>query len=163
MLSPTSPFSEPQRFNNSPYSSSEPFVLRLHDDDHMGLCILLKALYNHPSVPRLLSFKQLVKMAVVVDKYDCSHATRMYGYRWMKGWMTLAEKPGYEEWLFVAWVWGVEKSFGKLFRKAVVGACVRRVGGGIDKIPVFREKEGRGGFGELVPEPVLSSVPIPNQ
>jgi len=129
----------------------------------MGLCILLKALYNHPSVPRLLSFKQLVKMAVVVDKYDCSHATRMYGYRWMKGWTTLAEKPGYEEWLFVGWVWGVEKSFGKLFRKAVVGACVRGVGGGIDKVQVFKEKEGRGGFGELVAEPVLSIVPIPNQ
>ena len=68
MLSPTSPFSEPRRFNNSPHSSREPFVLRLQDDDPVVLWILLKALHNHQSVPRLLSFKQLVKMAVVVDK-----------------------------------------------------------------------------------------------
>jgi len=80
----------------------------------------------------------------------------------MKGWTSLTKKTGYEEWLFVAWVWGVEKLFGKLFRKAVVEACVRRVGGGMDKVPVFKEREGRGGFGELVPESVLSSVPIPN-
>ena len=32
----------------------------------------------------------------------------------------------------------------------------------MDKVPIFEEREGRGGFGELVPEPVLSSVPIPN-
>jgi len=80
----------------------------------------------------------------------------MYSDRWMKDWTTLAEKLGYKQWLFVAWVWGVEKTFGNLFRKAVVEACVRRIGGGMDKVPVFKEREGRGGFGELVPEPVLS-------
>jgi len=68
MLSPTSTFSEPQRFNNSPHSLREPFVLRLHDDDPVVLWILLKALHNHQSVPQLVSFKKLVKMAVVVDK-----------------------------------------------------------------------------------------------
>jgi len=68
MLSPTSPFSEPQRFNNCPHSSRDPFVLRLHDDHPVALWILLKALHNHPFVPRLLSSKQLVMMAVVVDK-----------------------------------------------------------------------------------------------
>jgi len=57
MLSATPPFSESQRFNNSPNSSTEPFVLMLHDDDPVALRILLKALHNHPSVPRLLSFK----------------------------------------------------------------------------------------------------------
>jgi len=68
MLSPTSPFSETQRYHNSPNSSTEPFVLILYYDDPVALCILLKALHNHPSVPRLLSFKQLVQMAVVVGK-----------------------------------------------------------------------------------------------
>ena len=161
MLSPTSPFSEAQRFNNSPYSSTEPFVLKLHDDDPVALCILLKSLHNHPSVPQSLTFKQLVKMAVVVDKYDCSHATRMYGDKWMKGWTSKAERPGYEEWLFVAWVWGVDKIFGKLFGKAVMEVCVQKVGGGMDKVPVFKERKGGGGFGDFVPEAVLSSVPIP--
>jgi len=117
MLSPTSPFSESQLFNNSPYSSTEPFILMLHDDDHVGLRIPPKALHNHPSVPRLLSFKKLVNMAVVVDKYDCLHATRMYGDSWMKRWMPLAEKLGYEKCLFVARIWGVEKLFGSLFRR----------------------------------------------
>jgi len=79
MLSPTSPFSETQRFNDSPNSSTEPLVLVLHDDDPVALRIPAKALHNHPSVPRLLSFKQLVKMAVVADKCGCSHATRKYG------------------------------------------------------------------------------------
>jgi len=33
----------------------------------------------------------------------------------------------------------------------------------MDKVPFFKERESRGGFGEFVPEVVLSSVPIPNQ
>jgi len=76
----------------------------------------------------------------------------------MKDWTTLAEKPGYKQRLFMAWVWSVEKTCGYLFRKAVVEASVRRIGGGMDKVPIFKEKEGRGEFGELVPEPVLSCV-----
>ena len=35
--------------------------------------------------------------------------------------------------------------------------------GAMDKVPFFKERESRGGFGEFVPEVVLSSVPIPNQ
>ncbi|RPA90233.1 hypothetical protein L873DRAFT_1718708 [Choiromyces venosus 120613-1] len=157
MLSPTSPFSEARRFNSP---STEPFVLKLHDDDPVALCILLKSLHNHASVPRSLSFKQLVKMAVVVDKYDCSHATRMYGDRWMKDWTSTAERPGYEEWLFVAWVWGVEKIFGKLFGRVVKEVCVQRVEGGMEKVPVFQERKGGGGggFGEYVPESVLKAI-----
>jgi len=104
MLSPTSPFSKAQRFSNSPYYSMESFVLMLYDDDPVALCIPPKALHNHPSVPRLLSFKQLVKMAVVVNKHDCSHAAKMYGDSWTKRWTPLAEKPGYKKWLFVAWM-----------------------------------------------------------
>ena len=53
--------------------------------------------------------------------------------------------------------------FGKLFGKAVMEVCVQRVGGGMDKVPIFKERKGGGGFGEFVPEAVLSSVPIPNQ
>ena len=102
-------------------------------------------------------------MARVVDKYDCSHATRMYGDKWMKGWTSKHERPDYEEWFFVAWVWGVEKIFGKLFGKAVMEVCVLKVGGGMDKFSVFKERKGGGGLGEFVPEVVLSSVPIPSQ
>ena len=58
------------------------------------------------AIPSTAVDGQLVKMAGVVD---CSHATRMYGNKWMRGWTSKAERPGYEEWLFVAWVWGVEK------------------------------------------------------
>jgi len=123
MLSPTSPFSESQLFNNSPYSSTEPFILILHDDDPVALRIPPKALHNHPSVPRLLSFKQLVNMAVEVDKYDCLPATRMCGDSWMKRWMPLAEKLGYEKWLFVARMWGVEKFLGRLFRRVAAQMC----------------------------------------
>ena len=46
MLSPTSPFSESQLFNNSPYSSTEPFILILHNDDPVALRIPSKALQS---------------------------------------------------------------------------------------------------------------------
>ncbi|CUS07173.1 unnamed protein product [Tuber aestivum] len=52
MPCPTSLFSEAQRVNNLPYSSTEPFVLSLHDDNPVVLYILLKALHSHPPVPR---------------------------------------------------------------------------------------------------------------
>ncbi|CUS08282.1 unnamed protein product [Tuber aestivum] len=52
MPCPTSLFSEAQRVNNLPYSSTEPFVLSLHDNNPVVLHILLKALHNQPPVPR---------------------------------------------------------------------------------------------------------------
>ena len=57
----------------------------------------------------------------------------------------------------------MEKFLGKLFGKAVMEVCVQRVGEGMDKVPFFKERKGGGGFGDFVPEAVLSIVPIPDQ
>jgi len=67
-----------QYCDNSPDSSMELFILMLHYDGPVTLCILLKAVHNHASIPWLLSFKQLAKMAIVVDKYDCSHSSPVF-------------------------------------------------------------------------------------
>jgi len=40
---------------------------------------LLKALHNHPTVSQLVSFKHPVKLAIVVDKDDCSHCSPVFG------------------------------------------------------------------------------------
>ena len=73
-ISQTSTFSETQQCHNSPYFLLAQFILILHDDNPVVCCILLKALHNHPSVP-LQAFLQLVKMTIVVDKYDCSYSS----------------------------------------------------------------------------------------
>jgi len=80
------------------------------------------------------------------------------------GWTPLAEKPGYEKWLFGhgcgAWRNLSETCSGEQRRRRVSGGPGE---GGTDKVPVFKERESRGGFGEFVTVVVLSSVPIPSQ
>jgi len=39
---------------------------------------LLKALHNHATVFQLVSFKHPVKLAIVVNKDDCSHSSPVF-------------------------------------------------------------------------------------
>jgi hypothetical protein len=124
MLGPTGAFSEAQPGNDEP--------IPLPEDNLDALTILLWIAHLHfNKVPARLEFEELVAVAVLTDKYQ---ATQMVS-PWLSGWVgnlrgTVCE-DGYEEWLWIAWEFGLADIFkdvaNKLFwesRTNANGDCV---------------------------------------
>jgi hypothetical protein len=128
MLSPDGAFSEAQPGNNEP--------IPLPEDNLNALIILLWIAHlRFNKVPARLEFKELVAVAVLTDKYQ---ATRMVS-PWLSGWVENLRntvcKDGYEEWLWIAWEFGLADIFedvaDKLFwesRTNANGDCVTASG-----------------------------------
>lgn len=103
MLSPEHGFQE---------SSPGTNVITLPEDDvHSIFIVLLASHVRFQEVPRSITFKQLVSLCEVCDKYDCISVLQP----WLSGWLALYEhsvsEPGWEEWSFIAWVVGDEAIF----------------------------------------------------
>lgn len=128
MLSPDGAFSEAQPGNNE--------LIPLPEDDLNALTILLWIAHLHfNKVPIHLEFKELVAVTVLTDKYQ---ATRMVS-PWFSGWVENLRhtvcKDGHEEWLWIAWEFGLADIFAdvanKLFwesRTNANGDCVTASG-----------------------------------
>lgn len=133
MLSPDGAFSEAQPRNNEP--------ILLPEDDLNALTILLWIAHLHfNKVPTRLEFEELLAVAVLTDKYQ---ATRMVS-PWLSDWIENLKdtvcKDGYEEWLWIAWEFGLANIFEdvvtKLFwesRTNVNGDCVTASGKILDE------------------------------
>ena len=110
MLDPDGAFSEAQPGNNEP--------ILLPEDDLNALKLLLWIAHLHfNKVPARLEFEELVAVAVLTDKYQ---ATRMIS-PWLSGWVANLKdtvyKDGYEEWLWIAWEFGLADIFKKVANK----------------------------------------------
>jgi hypothetical protein len=110
MLSLDGAFSEAQPGNNEP--------IPLPEDDLNALTILLWIAHLHfNKVPARVDFEELVAVAVLTDKYQ---ATQMVS-PWLSGWVENLKdtvcKDGYEEWLWIAWEFGLADVFGRVASK----------------------------------------------
>jgi hypothetical protein len=110
MLSPDSVFSEAQPGNNEP--------IPLPEDDLGALTILLWIAHlQFNKVPLRLEFKELVAVTVLTDKYQ---ATQMVS-PWLSGWIDnlrhTVGKDGFEEWLWIAWEFGLADIFSEVANK----------------------------------------------
>jgi hypothetical protein len=124
MLGPNGAFSEAQPGNDEP--------IPLPEDNLDALTILLWIAHLHfNKVPARLEFEELVAVAVLTDKYQ---ATQMVS-PWLSGWVGNLRgtvcNDGYEEWLWIAWEFGLADIFkdvaNKLFwesRTNANGDCV---------------------------------------
>ncbi|OJD32813.1 nuclear pore protein [Diplodia corticola] len=134
MLSPNSGFREATLVG-----SDRP--IPFPDDDPDALAVLLNIAHMKFSlVPRTLEFETLLHLADLTEKYDAINILRP----WIKGWIQaaehLAERPGYEEWLFIAWAFGEVQIFDKLSTRLVwqvrineLGQCVGPSGRILDR------------------------------
>jgi hypothetical protein len=124
MLGPNGAFSEAQPGNDEP--------IPLPEDSLDALTILLWIAHLHfNKVPARLEFEELLAVAVLTDKYQATQMVSPWLSGWVKNLKNTVCKDGYEEWLWIAWEFGLADIFkdvaNKLFwesRTNANGDCV---------------------------------------
>lgn len=100
------------------------------EDNAAALEVILQVLHHLP-VKKSLSFKELVEVAEVADKYQIIKPLKRDIDIWMKPYADKLCQPGYENSLAIAWVFGMEEEFRKLSEELAWTASVGRNGKGI--------------------------------
>jgi hypothetical protein len=119
MLGPNSQFKEACELRK--HSVEDPYELSLTEDYPRALMVVLLALHCRSGmVPGDFTFKNLVQLAIVCDKYDCREGLLPWVDTWTAAWKPYMFTSGYEEWLFVAWVFGIDMEFEELSRKIIL-------------------------------------------
>jgi hypothetical protein len=119
MLGPNSQFKKDCELRKC--SVENPYELSLTDDYPRALMIVLLALHCRSGmVPVDLTFRNLVELAVVCDKYDCREELLPWVDIWAAAWKPRILTSGFEEWLFIAWVFGIKKGFEELLKDIIL-------------------------------------------
>ena len=150
MLGPDSQFKEACELRMC--SVENPYELSLEDDYPHALTVTLLALHSRSDmVPMELTFRNLVELAIVCDKYDCRGGVLPWVDTWAGAWKTrmLKREKGYEEWLFVAWVFGIEEGYDELSRGVILESYIDPGSGKL------KSKGGAGLEALTIPEAVL--------
>lgn len=83
------------------------------------LMLLWIAHLQFSKVPILMSFRSIVALAVLCDKYDCAGLVKPWLPFWLMNEPTQWKEPNHEEWLLIAWVFGKDETFTELAKKLV--------------------------------------------
>jgi len=131
MLGPNSSFAEAvelrrhQASTSSTNATKDLFEIVVEEHNPAALGAMLYIIHGRPQfLPDEISFENLMQVAIVVDYYDCAEVMRPWDEKWMKQWREHVENPGYENWLFIAWVFRVQEVFGTL-TKIFSRKCIR--------------------------------------
>jgi len=68
-------------------------------------------------VPGNVDFPVLVAIAAIVDKYELRDAMTLWTQKWSQDCMSSLKKPGFEDWLFVSWVFRLDQRFIEISRE----------------------------------------------
>ena len=94
------------------WMESHKTAISLEDDNPDTLLIVLRAAHlQHHKLPKKLTFGQIVKLAVVCDKYDTATVVRPFLNQWITPFQMNYLVPGYEQWLSIAWTFGYRDQF----------------------------------------------------
>ncbi|CZR66909.1 uncharacterized protein PAC_16810 [Phialocephala subalpina] len=90
------------------------------DNDSEALLVLLRIAHlQYNDVPTTLTYKTLLDVAVLCDRYNCVELVEP----WLSQWLSDEEKSwkeaGHENWLFIAWVFARDKVFSDLAARMV--------------------------------------------
>ncbi|OCK85714.1 hypothetical protein K432DRAFT_268349, partial [Lepidopterella palustris CBS 459.81] len=92
------------------------------DDDPFALLILLRIAHlKHADLPATLTFQQLIHLAVVTDKYNAVGTVKPFLDAHLAPYTDYSTflLPGHEEWLFVAWTFGLNDHFTTLVKHLI--------------------------------------------
>jgi len=85
------------------------------EHDPTALATVLYLLHGRvEEIPESITFDNLLEIAIICDYYDCAATIRPWDETWMAPHRCLTSKPGYESWLFIAWVFGNQDVFGEM-------------------------------------------------
>ena len=94
------------------FAESRKAVISLEEDDPDALLIVLLAAHlQHRQLPKELTFDQIVKLAVICDKYDTATVVRPFLHQWISPYQSNCLEAGHEQWLSVAWAFGYTENF----------------------------------------------------
>lgn len=152
-LDPTSPFrsltTTLETISDRPHT-----LMTLYDDDPDTLLSVLNILhFSTSNIPiTSINFGQLRSFAVLCDKYDCIHVLNPYSKVWLDEWAPVACEPGYEDWLFIAKVFGDGRNVKELERLLVEEA------GSLSVCETYFLRCGRVVETGLMPEITLNKI-----
>lgn len=98
------------------------------DDLDALLIILCIAHLRFRQLPESVTFRGLVNLAVVCDKYDTVAIVRKWLPEWLAPWYEHDLSSGYEEWLSIAWTTGDFVKFQKLTKHLVLSCDINSAG-----------------------------------
>ncbi|KAF3127857.1 hypothetical protein TWF594_000521 [Orbilia oligospora] len=152
-LDPNSPFqslsTSIETISDRPHT-----IMTLYEDDPDTLLSVLNILhFSISSIPiTSINFGQLRSFAVLCDKYDCIHVLNAYSKVWLDEWAPVACEPGYEDWLFIAKVFGDPRNTKELEKLLVQEA------GSLSVCGAFFLRCGRVVETILLPEKTLEKI-----
>jgi hypothetical protein len=126
MASPT--FAQLLSEASKPSSSGRPggrYYIRVDTCDEEAMLVLLNIIHlRNFEVPRTVDLEELTKIAILIEHYGCSEATGIFTEMWIDS--VKKDDPPPETycrklmlWLYVAWVFKMEKLFEKITAAAL--------------------------------------------
>jgi len=124
-LGPSSRFAEAIEFRRSQevatatsVSDDSLYIMRIGGDlgfDPTAMAVVLYIIHGRVGhIPETIEFKNLLDIAIICDYYECAGAMSPWNKAWMQPLEKLALEPGYEDWLFIAFLFGNQELFGKI-------------------------------------------------
>lgn len=109
------------------------------DDPEACMTLLYITHFQFSKLPQFMDFHQILNIAILCDKYDTVSLVRPWLDKWQAKSLASAGKPGYEKYLFIAWVVGNAELFNKIANRLVhelsvgeQGQCVNSLGEAIE-------------------------------
>jgi len=153
MFGPDSPFSERILVKRAGITGFPPAELTL-DDDPVAFSHVLNVLHHRfHQVPGNVDFPVLVAIAAIVDKYELRDAMTLWAQKWSQYWTSSLKKPGFEDWLFVSWVFRLDQQFIDISRELSLRA-IRMPNGDL----VFADGDVKRQLCEQTPSSVLRGL-----
>jgi len=88
------------------------------DHDLAALSIVLFILHARvQALPESVHFDNLIIILAICDYYDCSVVLQPWQGKWIESWRKHLGSPGYEDWLYVSWVFREDQTFQTLTKK----------------------------------------------
>lgn len=135
MLNPESGFRE---------ATSADRTIRFPDDDAETLLMLFRICHlRFSEIPQKVGLDQLLKTAVLCNKYDIIALVRPWASNWQELLLPQANKDNEEKWLSISWTFRDNE----IFRRVVARLVLESEGPGIGKF----EGSGKGNLGVNAP------------
>jgi hypothetical protein len=112
-----------------PYRESTAEEISFPEAEPNALLIALRIAHlQFKDLPSSLDFQGLLDLAFICDVYDMVPIIRPFSTDWISALEPLAEQVGHEEWLSIAWTFGLREIFERTARMLVLCASTNAAG-----------------------------------